>query len=84
MLFTYISNLIGLSKKPKELNWTSVFIVSLISSIGFTMSIFVSEVAYIGNVELISISKLCILISSLTSIILSSLCIKTFKELHII
>lgn len=84
MLFTYITNLIGLSKKPKELNWTSVFIVSLISSIGFTMSIFVSEVAYIGNVELIGISKLCILISSLTSIILSSLCIKTFKELHII
>ena len=84
MLFTYISNLVGLSKKPKELNWTSVFIVSLISSIGFTMSIFVSEVAYIGNMELIGISRLCILISSLTSIVLSSLCIKTFKELHII
>lgn len=84
MLFTYISNLIGLSKKPKELNWTCVFIVSLISSIGFTMSIFVSEVAFMDSTELIGISKICILISSLTSIILSSLCIKTFKELHII
>lgn len=84
MMFTYISNLIGLSKKPKELNWRSVFIVSLISSIGFTMSIFVSEVAFMGNMELIDISRICILISSLTSIILSSLCIKTFKELHII
>lgn len=84
MLFTYISNLIGLSKKPKELNWTCVFIVSLISSIGFTMSIFVSEVAFMGNTELIGIARICILISSLTSIILSSLCIKTFKELHII
>ncbi|MEW9080729.1 Na+/H+ antiporter NhaA, partial [Terrisporobacter glycolicus] len=84
MLFTYISNLVGLSKKPRELNWASVFIVSLISSIGFTMSIFVSEVAYVGNMELISISRLCILISSSTSIILSSLCIKTFKELHIL
>lgn len=84
MLFTYISNLVGLSKKPRELNWASVFIVSLISSIGFTMSTFVSEVAYVGNMELISISRLCILISSSTSIILSSLCIKTFKELHIL
>lgn len=84
MLFTYLSNLIGLSKKPTELNWTSVFMVSLVSSIGFTMSIFVSEVAFVGNIELISISRICILISSLTSIILSSLCIKTFKELHII
>lgn len=84
MTFTYISNLAGLSKKPNELNWISVFIVSLISSIGFTMSIFVSEVAYIGNMELIGVSRICILISSLTSIILSSLCIKTFKELHIL
>lgn len=84
MLFTYISNLIGLSKKPKELNWTYVFIASLISSIGFTMSIFVSEVAFIGNMELIDISRIYILITSLTSIILSSLCIKAFKELHII
>ncbi|MPN07704.1 Na(+)/H(+) antiporter NhaA [bioreactor metagenome] len=84
MTFTYISNLAGLSKKPKELTWISVFIVSLISSIGFTMSIFVSEVAYIGNMELIGVSRICILISSLTSIILSSLCIKTFKELHIL
>ena len=84
MLFTYISSLIGLSKKPKDLNWISIFIVSLISSIGFTMSIFVSEVAFTGNIELIDISRIYILITSLTSIILSSLCIKTFKELHII
>lgn len=84
MLFTYISSLIGLSKKPKDLNWISIFIVSLISSIGFTMSIFVSEVAFTGSIELIDISRIYILITSLTSIILSSLCIKTFKELHII
>lgn len=84
MLFTYLSNLIGLTKKPKELNWISIFLVSLISSIGFTMSIFISEVAFAGNAELIGISRICILVSSFTSIIISSLFIKTFKELHII
>lgn len=84
MLCTYLSNLFGLSKKPNELNWTSVFVVSLISSIGFTMSIFVSEVAFTGNTELLDTSRIYILITSLISIILSSLCIKTFKELHII
>ena len=84
MLFSYMSNFIGLSIKSKELNWSSVFLASIISSIGFTMSIFVSEVAFTGNMELINISRIYILISSFTSIILSSLFIKTFKELHII
>lgn len=84
MLFSYISNFIGLSKKSKDLKWSSVFLASIISSIGFTMSIFVSEVAFLGNAELISLSRVYILISSFTSIILSSLFIKTFKELHII
>ena len=83
MSFSYISNLIGISKKSRELNWSSVFLASIISSIGFTMSIFVSEVAFVGTPELINISRIYILISSFTSIILSSLFIKTFKELHI-
>ena len=84
MLFTYLSSLIGFTKKPSNLNWCSVFLVSIVSSIDFTMSIYVSEVAFAGNMDLIGISRICILISSFISIIISSLCIKTFKELHII
>lgn len=84
MIFTYLSDLFGITKKPSDLRWISIFLVSLISSIGFTMSIFVSEVAFIGNEELIGISRVSILITSFSSIIMSSLFIKTFKELHII
>ena len=84
MIFTYLSDLFGITKKPSDLRWVSIFLVSLISSIGFTMSIFVSEVAFIGNEELIGISRVSILITSFSSIIMSSLFIKTFKELHII
>lgn len=84
MIFTYLSDLFGITKKPSDLRWVSIFLISLISSIGFTMSIFVSEVAFIGNEELIGISRVSILITSFSSIIMSSLFIKTFKELHII
>ena len=84
MIFTYLSDLFGITKKPSDLRWVSIFLVSLISSIGFTMSIFVSEVAFIGNEELVGISRVSILITSFSSIIMSSLFIKTFKELHII
>ena len=84
MLFTYLFNLLGITKKPNDLTWTSIFLVSLICSVGFTMSIFVSEVAFAGNCELIAMSRIFILITSFTSITISSLFIKTFKELHII
>ena len=83
-IFTYLFNLIGITKKPKDLDWTSIFLVSLICSIGFTMSIFVSEVAFVGNDELIDVSRFAILITSFTSISISSLFIKTFKELNLI
>lgn len=84
MLFTSIFNFLGLAKKPKDLNWISIFLVSLIAGVGFTMSIFVSEVAFLGDMELIEISRICILITSFISMTISSLFIKTFKELHII
>ena len=84
MLFTTLFNFIGISTKPKDMSWISVFLVSLIAGIGFTMSIFVSEVAFIDNEELIYASRMFILLSGMTSLILSSLTIKTFKELHII
>ncbi|WP_455538420.1 Na+/H+ antiporter NhaA [Terrisporobacter sp.] len=84
MTFAYLSSLFKITNKPNDLRWTLIFLVSLISSIGFTMSIFVSEVAFYGNTELIGISRICILITSFTSIIISSLFIKTFRELHII
>lgn len=84
ILFTYLSNLLGITRKPHDLNWTSIFLSSIICSIGFTMSILVSEIAFINNEELMAIARICILITSFTSIILSSLFIKTFKELHIL
>ena len=84
ILFTYLSNLLGITRKPHDLNWTSIFLSSIICSIGFTMCILVSEIAFINNEELMAIARICILITSFTSIILSSLFIKTFKELHIL
>lgn len=83
MSFSFISCFLGISKKPITLDWLSIFLVSLIAGIGFTMSIFVSEVAFVGNNEIISLSRIYILISSIMSITLSSFTIITLKELHI-
>lgn len=72
ILFSYIGCIIGLTEKPKNISWFAVFLVSLIAGIGFTMSIFVSEIAFIHDLVLVNIAKASILISAFISVIISS------------
>lgn len=68
-LLTYLAVTFGFCKLPSDLNWKSIFGVGLLGGIGFTMSIFVTLLAF-DNETLINNSKLVILISSLTAGIL--------------
>ena len=85
MLFCYLGNLFRIIEKPKNISWKSIFFVSLIAGIGFTMSIFVSELAFIHNLTIVNIAKTSILISASISIVISLLtisvyiCINKFK-----
>ena len=85
MLFCYLGNLYRIIEKPKNISWKSIFFVSLIAGIGFTMSIFVSELAFIHNLTIVNIAKTSILISASISIVISLLtisvyiCINKFK-----
>jgi NhaA family Na+:H+ antiporter len=65
----------GLCKLPTDLNWKSIFGVGLLAGIGFTMSIFVTLLAF-DNETIINNSKLVILISSLTAGIFGFLTLK--------
>ena len=63
-LFAFLAVTFGLCKLPSDLNWKSIFGVGLLAGIGFTMSIFVTLLAF-DNETIINNSKLIILISSL-------------------
>ena len=69
MLFSFLGCKLGISKKPNNITWVHIFLVSLIAGIGFTMSIFMSELAFMDNPFLIDASKTSILIASVISII---------------
>ena len=69
MTFTYIASLFGITKKPNNASWFDVFAVSVLAGIGFTMSIFVSELAFKGSLEELNASKVSILSASVISII---------------
>ena len=59
-----------LASLPEGVKWMKILGVSLLGGIGFTMSIFVANLAFAGNVEVLSNAKLSILISSTTAGIL--------------
>ena len=63
-VLTFLAVTFGLCKLPTDLNWKSIFGVGLLAGIGFTMSIFVTLLAF-DNETIINNSKLIILISSL-------------------
>lgn len=63
-LLTFISVKMGLCKLPSDISWKSVFGVGLLGGIGFTMSIFITLLAF-DNETIINNAKLVILLSSL-------------------
>ena len=67
----YLSDRFGLSKKPDSLRWVDIFGASLLGGVGFTMSIFVSDIAF-SNPELVNLAKLSIILSSIISGILGA------------
>jgi NhaA family Na+:H+ antiporter len=75
LFMTFLSVTFGLCKLPTDLNWKSIFGVGLLGGIGFTMSIFVTLLAF-DNEIIINNSKLVILFSSMTAGLLGFLILK--------
>lgn len=66
MLVCYIAVALGISALPKGIKWKHLLGVGLIAGIGFTMSIFVTILAF-SDVVVINHSKIAILVASLLS-----------------
>ncbi len=66
-LLSFIVVTIGICKLPLDLNWKHVFGAGLLGGIGFTMSIFITNLAFTGQAGIINGSKMAILLASLTA-----------------
>ncbi len=58
---------LGLCKLPGDLRWPHLFGAGLLGGIGFTMSIFITNLAFAGSSEVINASKMAILLASLVA-----------------
>jgi NhaA family Na+:H+ antiporter len=67
VLLSLIAVVTGVCRLPFELNWRHILGAGFLAGIGFTMSIFITNLAFVGNSELIKASKISILLASLTA-----------------
>lgn len=66
-LLVFIAVFLGICRLPLDMNWKHVFGAGLLGGIGFTMSIFITNLAFTGAPELINASKIAILLASVTA-----------------
>jgi NhaA family Na+:H+ antiporter len=64
-LLVFIAVFLGICRLPLDMNWKHVFGAGLLGGIGFTMSIFITNLAFTGAPELINASKIAILLASM-------------------
>lgn len=57
----------GICRLPPDLNWRHIVGAGILGGIGFTMSIFITNLAFTGNDEAINASKMAVLLASLTA-----------------
>lgn len=67
VLFSFAAVALGLCRLPLDLSWRHVLGAGLLGGIGFTMSIFITNLAFEGAPEVINASKMAILLASLVA-----------------
>lgn len=76
-LFSWIAVKLNLAKKPSKICWSQILGIGFLGGIGFTMSFFVCQLAFV-NIEVLNLAKFAVLIASFISGIVGFIILKVF------
>ena len=79
-LLSFVAVSAGACRLPLDLNWKHLFGAGLLGGIGFTMSIFIANLAFVGRPEMVNNSKIAILLASLIAGTVGFLWLKVFGK----
>ena len=66
-LFCFLAVMAGICRLPSDLKWLHIIGAGILGGIGFTMSIFITNLAFPASVETINAAKMAILLASLSA-----------------
>ncbi len=81
-LFSWLAIRLGVASLPRGVGWRQVYGAAWLGGIGFTMSIFIANLAF-GDTALLPIAKMGILLASLTAGIAGWLILATTKTVSL-
>jgi NhaA family Na+:H+ antiporter len=67
VLLSYGAVAVGLCRLPAELTWRHIVGVGMLAGIGFTLSLFITNLAFAGQPEIINAAKMAILLASVSA-----------------
>jgi NhaA family Na+:H+ antiporter len=83
-LFSFLGVSLGFCALPKDLNWKTIIGAGMLGGIGFTMSIFITLLAFKNDgEEVITYSKIAILIASFIAGTMGFLWLKYTLKKHV-
>ena len=75
-IFSYVSIKLGYAQMPNNSTWLSLYGIGVLTGIGFTMSLFVGNLAFVENVKYLDDVKIGVLSGSLLSTVFGYLLLK--------
>lgn len=66
-LFCFVAVALGVCRLPPGVGWSHIVGAGMLGGIGFTMSIFIANLAFAGNPEAVNASKMAVLLASLAA-----------------
>ena len=79
-VFSYVSIKLKIAQMPTNSNWINFYAVGVLTGIGFTMSLFVGNLAFVDNMQYIDGVKIGVLSGSLLSTVFGYLLLLIFSK----
>ncbi len=79
-IFSYISIKLKIAEMPNNSNWMTFYGVGVLTGIGFTMSLFVGNLAFVNDIQYLDGVKIGVLLGSLLSTVFGYLLILFYSK----
>jgi len=79
-VFSYVSIKLKIAQMPNNSNWINLYGIGILTGIGFTMSLFVGNLAFVENIQYMDDVKIGVLSGSLLSTVFGYLMLLIFSK----
>jgi NhaA family Na+:H+ antiporter len=82
--FAWLAARFTRAELSKSLYWGDVLAIGLLAGVGFTVSLLITKLAFVGDAELDSLARLSVLIASVIAAVLAVIALQIRKSVHLL